>query len=156
MQLKEIRKELGITQKELADELSVSIPQISRYESGETAMTPDTIIKLCNYLGITTDELLGHIPSPTYPLYNNISFIQETISDPDVFNTTIEYTKKHLTFLEQKLQIFHAMMESSQKKLDLILSTEEKLHIELQQLQSQYDRISALLEHVCQKQKEDI
>lgn len=65
MQLKEIRKELGITQKELADELSVSIPQISRYESGETAMTPDTIIKLCNYLGITTDELLGHIPSPT-------------------------------------------------------------------------------------------
>lgn len=143
MQLKEIRKELGITQKELANELAVSIPQISRYESGETAMTPDTIIRLCNYLGITSDQLLGYIPKPTYPLYHNLTYVQEKDITP-----TIEYTKKHLHFLENKLESFNTILQDSNQNLNLIFITIEKLCTELQELQLQYNRVKLIIEQL--------
>lgn len=150
MQLKEIRKELGITQKELADELAVSVPQISRYESGETAMTPDTIIRICNYLGITSDRLLGYIPEPTYPLPNNFTYIQENER-----NSTVEYTKKHLHFLESKLANFHTLLHDSNQNLNLVLITIEKLCTELQELQLQYNRIQQIIEQLSKVHTKD-
>lgn len=144
MQLKEIRKELGITQKQLAEELSVSIPQISRYETGETAMTPKTIIKLCNYLGVTADQLLGHKPIPLYPIYRDQSWIHEGDVAPDILNSALVQIHGHLNFLEQELGELHTMIESSQKQLDLLLKTEQKISSEFQTISSYYKNLTDL------------
>lgn len=55
--IKKIRKEKGLTQKELAKLLNVSEPMVSQYESKET-LKLETIKKIAAALGISFSELL--------------------------------------------------------------------------------------------------
>ncbi len=57
--LARIRRERGITQVELAKELSVAQPVLSDYERGELRLHGQLIIDLTRILGVTADELLG-------------------------------------------------------------------------------------------------
>lgn len=50
--LKQIRAEVGYTQKELASKLEITQQQYSRYETNTTKMTVQTLLKIleiCNY-----------------------------------------------------------------------------------------------------------
>lgn len=62
MYLKQIRKKKGITQKEIAELLNISQQQVSNIEKGLSELSSKQIIKLCNYLNVTADELLGLKP----------------------------------------------------------------------------------------------
>ncbi len=57
--LKIIRKEMGLTQKELANSLNVSQQTYSDYENGKTEPDIDTIIKMAEMLQISIDYLVG-------------------------------------------------------------------------------------------------
>jgi len=53
-----LRKSKGLTQEQLADELSVSRQSISKWESGQTVPELDKIIELSMIFDVTTDYLL--------------------------------------------------------------------------------------------------
>ncbi len=57
--LKELRKESGLTQMELARKLNVKQNTISNWENGKSK--PDIIMttKLAEVLGVTTDEVIA-------------------------------------------------------------------------------------------------
>lgn len=58
--LKELRKEHGLSQEELAKFSSVSFPTISRYENGLRDEPKLSILKkLANYFDVTIDYLVG-------------------------------------------------------------------------------------------------
>ena len=57
--LKELRKEKGLTQKEIADKLQIKHVQISRVESGKQLLNSEQIIAICKTLNCSSDELLG-------------------------------------------------------------------------------------------------
>lgn len=57
--LKYLRTEKGENLEKVAEYLNVSIQTISNYENEKRDMTPDTIIKLAEYFGVSTDYLLG-------------------------------------------------------------------------------------------------
>ena len=57
--IKLIREEKGLYQKDLAKLLNVSVPAIAQYESGKRDMSTDSLIKLAEYLEVSTDYLLG-------------------------------------------------------------------------------------------------
>ncbi|MDE7083090.1 MAG: helix-turn-helix domain-containing protein [Clostridia bacterium] len=57
--LKELRKEKGWSQDELAKQLNTSQRTISRYERELFDLSTDMIIKICNLFDITSDYLLG-------------------------------------------------------------------------------------------------
>ena len=61
IRLKETREEKGISRKELADAMFVSVRLISYWENGKRECDFDTLIKLANYLGESIDYLLGKI-----------------------------------------------------------------------------------------------
>jgi transcriptional regulator with XRE-family HTH domain/uncharacterized membrane protein YuzA (DUF378 family) len=54
-----LRKEKGLSQEDLANELGVSRQTVSKWETGESSPDFDKIIPLCNFFGITSDELLS-------------------------------------------------------------------------------------------------
>ena len=54
-----LRKEKGLSQEQLANELNVSRQTISKWETGESTPDFDKIIPLCEFYGITSDELLS-------------------------------------------------------------------------------------------------
>lgn len=58
-QLAYLRKERGISQKELANRLGVAQPNISNYERGTLRLNGELIIKLTEILGVSADALLG-------------------------------------------------------------------------------------------------
>lgn len=55
------RKELKITQKQLSELIGISNTHICSIESGEKTPSLETLLKICNVLGITIDYLLHGI-----------------------------------------------------------------------------------------------
>ena len=56
--LLKLRRERNLSQEDLANELDVSRQTISKWETNQSVPDFDKIVPLCNYFGITTDELL--------------------------------------------------------------------------------------------------
>ena len=54
----ELRKEKGLTQKELADKLLVSSKAISKWETGANMPDVSLLIPLADILGVSVTELL--------------------------------------------------------------------------------------------------
>lgn len=59
MELKEQIQKKKVSQRQLAKEIGISERQMSRYATGEQEATESVIIRICNALGCTADELLG-------------------------------------------------------------------------------------------------
>jgi len=60
--LRQLRKDKDVGQKEVGAIIGVSDSSIGKYESGERTPDPTSIIKLADYFGVTTDDLLGREP----------------------------------------------------------------------------------------------
>jgi transcriptional regulator with XRE-family HTH domain len=54
-----LRKEKGITQKEMAEMLGVTQPVVSDYEHDELRLHGELIVKLAEILGASANEILG-------------------------------------------------------------------------------------------------
>lgn len=74
-QLKDFRRQKGLSQDDLANQLHLSRQAISRWENGETAPDLDTLVKLVSIFEVTLDELVtGVNPEP---------FIVENVTESD-------------------------------------------------------------------------
>lgn len=62
--LKLARKQSGMTQKEVADNIGVGQSTYKNYECGIREPNGDTIVELANLFNVTTDYLLGREPAP--------------------------------------------------------------------------------------------
>lgn len=61
------RRQLRMTQEELADKMDVSTQMISYAETGRKAIRPENLIKLCAALDVSADYILtGRASSPEY------------------------------------------------------------------------------------------
>ena len=57
--LRRLRQEKGLTQKQLAKLANISHQSISYYENGERPVNSDSLIAIAKCLGVSTDYLLG-------------------------------------------------------------------------------------------------
>ena len=64
-QLKAIRKNKGITQKQLAAAIGASERGIQQYELGERKPAFDVLIALADYFDVSLDYLVGRSDDPT-------------------------------------------------------------------------------------------
>ena len=58
--LKKLREQYGLTQKEMADILQIQRPSYTRYENNERQPDNDTLRMLANYFDVSIDYLLGY------------------------------------------------------------------------------------------------
>ena len=56
--IRELRRKRGISQEELAEQLSISRQAVSKWESGQSMPDLDKIILLSDYFDVTSDYLL--------------------------------------------------------------------------------------------------
>ena len=52
------RKQLGLTQEQLADEMNVSVQMVSNLERGNKSIRIDNLLRLCQLLSVSTDYIL--------------------------------------------------------------------------------------------------
>lgn len=57
--LKELRKDLGLTQTDVETGTGIDRSKISRFENGDREPTINDLAKLAEYFDVTTDWLLG-------------------------------------------------------------------------------------------------
>lgn len=57
--IKKLRKQVNLSQKQLADRIGVSDSTISYYETSVRYPSPDMLITFAKYFHVTTDYLLG-------------------------------------------------------------------------------------------------
>ena len=62
--LRGIREDRDIKQKEIAKYLNVSQNTYSQYETGVISLTADVLIKLANYYSVSIDYLLDRTNNP--------------------------------------------------------------------------------------------
>lgn len=65
--IRELREKKGITQTELGKVLGVTKNSISYYENGKRQLTPDMLVKLADYFGVTIDDILGRSEEEEQP-----------------------------------------------------------------------------------------
>ena len=82
--LKELRIQVGLSQKQLAERVKVTKSVISYYELQERYPSPEILIKLANIFHVSTDFLLGIEKQQTLDISGldeeDIRLLQHTIS----------------------------------------------------------------------------
>lgn len=71
--LKELREEAHLTQEELSLQLSISEPQIWRYENGESSPKADVLVRLSAFFNVSVDYLLGVSDDPSIHVGGDLS-----------------------------------------------------------------------------------
>ena len=59
LKIKELREELHLTQKELAEKINNVQRNVSNWENGASEPDIETIVKLADLFGVSIDELFG-------------------------------------------------------------------------------------------------
>jgi len=67
VQLQQLRKAKGLTQEEIANILDVKLSTYQKYERDAISPPYDTLIKIADFYGVTTDYLLGREPAKPEP-----------------------------------------------------------------------------------------
>ena len=65
--IKRLRTQRGMTQKNLADRLFVSPQAVSRWENNEVEPSLGTITEMAKIFNVTTDEILNADYTPPFP-----------------------------------------------------------------------------------------
>lgn len=88
MKLKDLREEAGMTQKQLAERIGNVQRNISNWESGNSQPDLETVVKLAEVFGVTTDELLGRTGDISLPPYGYYFRDNTDYGDPMVNRIT--------------------------------------------------------------------
>ena len=101
--IRETRKAMMLTQKELADRMGISYVNISQIERGERVPKIDTLSRVANALGVSVAFLLGREYSPSIErLRETMPGLQEqTDEDIEKFVHDVNEEEKRLTSVVQ-------------------------------------------------------
>lgn len=86
--LTELRHEKGIGQKELADYLRLSVGTISNYENNIHSPDLETLCRIADFFGVTTDYILGRTAYRCDPEVLNRR-ISRDYTVTDIINTVL-------------------------------------------------------------------
>ena len=99
--LSKLRKIHNMTQKALADELSVSINSISLYERDLSTPTDEVKLKMAQIFHVSLDYLMGNSKAPTTTEAANSSLVLMQQLPPEAFaeiKSFIDYLKEKYQF----------------------------------------------------------
>lgn len=78
--LRKLREEFGLTQKELAEKMNVAKATVYFYEQNKVSPSTEMLIKLADYFNCSVDYLLGHQTKNTVYLDSLTENQKEAIS----------------------------------------------------------------------------
>lgn len=112
MKLKELRKQKGFSQDEVANALEITLRTYQNYEYGQREPSIEMIFKLADFFGVTTDYLLGREsePNPLEQLakINGLTITEEVLLeeymklDPQKRKVIIDFMKSGIKEAEKR------------------------------------------------------
>lgn len=140
--IKEARKKIGLTQKQLAQKLNVSQAMIGQYENGLRKPKFETILKIAEALEVPVDSLiesvsLGLMTEDDIKYFEYIQAFQENspqtkLPESEVQSAYLpEETKKLIHFFEENpeyLKLLHASKNVKKKDIELVVQILERFN----------------------------
>lgn len=128
-QLQALRKQKGLTQGEISEILGVKLSTYQKYERDVIFPSYDTLLKIADFYGVTTDYLLGREPAVNPLAMLNIS-VKEISSDKfiETYEKLPETAKQ--IFIDTMLKLSEAAISGNTEYL-YEGWTAEQLHAEL-------------------------
>lgn len=104
LRLKELREKMGLSQRDLAEEIGVSQGTIGNWESGTREPNFETVRKLAEYFSVSTDFLLGNQRKKEDAQEKTVSDedIQFALFGGRVTDEAYEDVKKFAAFIKEK------------------------------------------------------
>ena len=131
-QLQALRKQKGLTQGEISEIIGVKLSTYQKYERDVIFPPYETLIKIADFYGVTTDYLLGREPAAD-PLKNMDIHIDSVDSDSfiNVYEKLPECVKQ--IFIDTMLKLSQAAAERDIERFNNLSDgwTDEQLHAEL-------------------------
>ena len=87
--LKEIRKERGFTQEQLADILNVSVSHLGNLELGKRGISIDLLMDMSNVLSVSIDFLLCGAASPPYQINHLLTQLTELLTQVEALSQNL-------------------------------------------------------------------
>ena len=88
--IKSLREEMGLTQLQLADKISVVGSSISQYESGDRFPSDDVKVKLAKFFDVSLDYLMGISDIRNPYVFFTLSQYFNTLTENEI-NEVIKY-----------------------------------------------------------------
>lgn len=88
--IKEIREKTKFTQEYMARELDIAPNHYGRIERGENSCTINNLIKICNILNITPNDILGNLILSNESDFN-LKYNKLTLEDKILISKLISY-----------------------------------------------------------------
>lgn len=125
-QIQILRKQQGITQETLAEEMGVTVGAVSKWENGITLPDILMLCSLADYFQVTTDELLGRTDKGSFMICDDAPFIRNTLWE------LLEKEGYHCAGLAENGAQLHALLEEKLPDvlfLDIHLEKEDGLDL---------------------------
>lgn len=105
MRIREVRKNRGWSQSEMAERLNVALKTYQNLESGATRIDIERLVQIASILGVELIELLGYQPKPDEYIDR---FINE---EKDLYQKIIQDKETYISRLEEDLKVYQDMLK---------------------------------------------
>lgn len=95
--LKELRKDKGLTQKDLGDILGVGKTTISMYENGNSTPNDEIKLKICDYFDISLDYLIGKSSIKNYSENPHFESINKIVKNSGIHTLAAHFENEDFT-----------------------------------------------------------
>ncbi len=110
-QLKKLRESRNLTKKQVADSIDVTERAYITYEYGQRDISTETLNKLADFYGVTTDYLLGREPTPN-------PFADLNLSEDDEAEVIAKYMSLPPEIRACMLDVLVQLGEAAKKRSD--------------------------------------
>lgn len=105
--LKDLRKQAGLTQVDVAEKLGISQPAYASWERGVKKPTQENLVKIAQILNVSVDYLVGNSEEKTDEL-DNIELLFRMNSKGLTDEEKEIFKKELIEFMEERKTVFKA------------------------------------------------
>ncbi|RSJ78861.1 HTH-type transcriptional regulator ImmR [Streptococcus cristatus] len=103
--LKELRRQVGLTQVEVAEKLGISQPAYASWERGVKKPTQENLVKIAQILNVSVDYLVGNSEEKVDEL-DNIELLFRMNSKGLTEEEKEVFRKELIEFMEERKKVF--------------------------------------------------
>ncbi len=137
--LKELRKEKGLTQKDLSDEMGVSKRTYIYWENGESQIKPDKAQALADFFGVSVGYLLGYEDDSEKDLTETFNNYRDELNNPLSLEDYNNLSKKLNFLIGKQLIGLHSKSEFQEVEKRIFFETINNLKDNLPKLENEQD-----------------
>lgn len=105
--LKDLRKQAGLTQVDVAEKLGISQPAYASWERGVKKPTQENLVKIAQILNVSVDYLVGNLKDKTDDIdLSEVEILFRTTSDGMSNEEKEVFKQELLQFMKERKKLF--------------------------------------------------